>query len=202
VAELLPESLRPLVLASASPQRRTLLQSLTTEFEVRPAEVDETPPAGVPLDVAARAIAKRKSDAVAPSIAHGTILASDTVVDVDGVLLGKPGDAGDARRMLKLLAGRAHAVHTSVVLRHRPSDVEVEDVATTRVHFKPLTNEDVDRYVDSGEPFGKAGGYAVQGRAAWFVAGLEGDLDVVIGLPCKLVRRMVARLAGRVAARH
>jgi septum formation protein len=147
-----------------------------------------------------RAIARRKADAVASRVARGTILGADTVIDLDGELLGKPADADDARRMLARLSGRTHEVHTGVALVHRPSGLVAEDVATSSVTFRPLAPAEIEASIESGEPFGKAGGYAIQGGAARFVARLDGELDNVVGLPLSLVRELVGRLAAAVAA--
>ena len=181
------------MLASSSPQRRTLLRDLGEPFEVVAADVDETPPPGT-LEEAVRTIARRKAAAVAARVARGTVLAADTVIDLDGELLGKPADAADARRMLARLSGRAHRVHTAVALVHPQSGSTVEGVATSTVVFRSLAPEEIERSIASGEPFGKAGAYAIQGGAARFVERLEGDLDNVIGLPLALVRELMARL--------
>lgn len=188
------------MLASGSPQRRALLSELVDPFEVVAAEVDETPPPG-PLDAAVRLLARRKAVAVAARGARGTLLAADTVIDCDGVLLGKPEDAADATRMLARLSGRAHRVHSGVALLRVTAErtAGVDGVATSTVHFRPLSPEEIARYVASGEPFGKAGSYAIQGGAERFVERLEGDLDNVVGLPMRLVLALAEQLAVRFA---
>jgi len=189
------------VLASGSPQRRALLSERVDRFEVVAADVDETPPPG-PLDEAVRRLARRKAIAVAARGARGTLLAADTVIDCDGLLLGKPESAPDATRMLERLSGRAHRVHTGVaLLRVTPERTTgVDGVATSTVRFRKLTAGEIAAYVASGEPFGKAGSYAIQGGAAPFVERLDGDLDNVVGLPLRLVVALAEALASRLAA--
>jgi septum formation protein len=196
--------LRPLILASASPQRRTLLTELAERgapaepFEIEAADVDETPPPG-PLAEAVRAIARRKAAAVAARRERGTVIAADTVIDLDGELLGKPRDAADARAMLARLGGREHRVHTGVALAHRPSGRALDGVDSTTVRFRALSPEEIARYVASGEPFGKSGSYAIQGGAKPFVARIDGALDNVVGLPLALVRALLGELAAALA---
>jgi len=183
----------PLILASTSPQRRALLSDLGEPFEVVPADVDETPPPGA-LDAAVRAIARRKADAVARRVARGLVLGADTVIDRDGDLLGKPASVDEARRMLRSLSGRSHRVHTGVALVGAGGAPAREGVATTVVHFRQVAAAEIDAYVASGEPFGKSGAYAIQGGAAGFVERVDGDVDNVVGLPLRLVRRLLAEL--------
>jgi len=202
-------SLAPWILASGSPQRRKLLETLGEPFTVVVADCDETPPAG-PLTDAVRVIARRKAIAVAARGVVGTLLAADTVIDLDGELLGKPRDAADAVAMLTRLCGRAHAVHTGVALLHRSScdgraadarTVGVDGVATSIVRFRPQSAAAIAAYVATGEPFGKSGSYAIQGGAAAFVEQLEGDVDNVVGLPLALVRRLAEELRARLGRR-
>jgi septum formation protein len=177
-----------------------LLSEQVERFEVVAADVDETPPPG-PLDLAVRLLARRKAVAVAARGARGTLLAADTVIDCDGVLLGKPESAADATRMLERLSGRAHRVLTGVaLLRVTPERTAgVDGVATSTVHFRRLSAAEIAGYVVGGEPFGKAGSYAIQGGAAPFVERLDGDLDNVVGLPMRLVLALAEELAGRLA---
>jgi septum formation protein len=170
-----------------------LLSDLGEPFEVVPADVDETPPPG-PLDAAVRAIARRKAEAIARRVAHGLVLGADTVIDRDGALLGKPADADDARAMLRSLSGRSHRVHTGVALAGAGGAPVCDGVATSIVHFRRIEPAEIDAYVASGEPFGKSGAYAIQGGAAGFVVRVDGDVDNVVGLPLRLVRRLLAEL--------
>lgn len=190
----------PLVLASRSPRRADLLRAAGLPFEVGPApDVDETPPPGLgPAEVAV-ALAERKAAAVRARVAPGrVVLGADTVVVLDGALLGKPADAEDAVRLLARLGGREHEVFTGVALAG-PAGL-VSGGARARVRVEALSEAERRRYVATGEPLDKAGGYAIQGRAASFVRLVEGDLDTVIGLPLALVRSLLEAL-GRPAGR-
>jgi len=174
-----------LVLASGSPRRRDLLRSVGVEPVVVPADVDETPlPGEEPLAYVTR-LARAKADAVA----GGLVLAADTTVVLDGALLGKPADAAEATRMLRALGGRTHLVCTGVCVRH--GGAHAAGSATTAVTFEPLTEADVGWYVGTGEPFDKAGAYAIQGGGGLFVAAVEGSFSNVVGLPLHLVRRLL-----------
>jgi septum formation protein len=177
-----------LVLASASPRRRELLERLGLALVVAAAELDETPRPGERPEDYVRRVAGAKCDAVAGTRAGAAplpVLAADTIVVAAGEgapeILGKPADADDARRMLGRLAGRRHEVATAYRIRF--ADKLVERTVTTVVVFRALTPAEIDAYVASGEWRGKAGGYAVQGIAGGFVAELRGSHTNVIGLP-------------------
>jgi septum formation protein len=181
-----------LVLASTSPRRRELLGLLAVPFRaLAPDGVDETPLDGErPEDLVARlAVAK------VGSVGGDPVLAADTVVDLDGEILGKPVDADDARRMLRLLSGRTHHVHTGVAVRSGEG-VKV-DVVTTAVHFVPLTDEAIEWYLATGEPYDKAGAYAIQGAGGVLVDEVHGSVSNVIGLPLATVATMLGiRVSG------
>jgi nucleoside triphosphate pyrophosphatase len=183
-----------LILASASPRRAELLTAAGFEFEVVPTDVDETPkPAEDPRAYALR-VARDKALAV-QSVCRDSgsvVLSADTVVVSKGEILGKPQDSADSKRMLRLLSGGAHDVHTAVVVRLGAA--ERSDVATTRVWFGALTEPDIAWYVASGEPEGKAGAYAIQGRAARFIERIDGSWSNVVGLPVAVVHRLLAEL--------
>ncbi len=168
-----------LVLASASPRRRELLSALGVAFEVRPARADETLPPGVALGEGLQAIALRKARAAG---ADGrAVLAADTAVAVDGRVFGKPAGRAEARAMLSTLSGREHRVVTGVALvtpaGHQTLAVE------TRVRFRHLAPAEIGWYANTDEPYDKAGAYAIQGRGAFLVAGIEGSYTNVVGLP-------------------
>jgi nucleoside triphosphate pyrophosphatase len=178
------------VLASSSPRRRDLLAQLGLTFEVRSADVDEVPrPGEAPADLAAR-LAREKALAVARRDPAATVIAADTVVDVDGTVLGKPRDHDDARRMLRALSGRTHRVHTGVAVRRADGSLDV-DVETTDVTFVELSEVEVDWYVGTGEPLDKAGGYGLQGAGGAFVERVDGSVSAVLGLPLSLALRML-----------
>ncbi len=188
------EKIRPpmpkLLLASQSPRRRELLSALGIPFTVDSAPTDETLPDGVHPRDGVVTLAIRKGEAALALCDEDTwILSSDTLVEADGVALGKPTDAADAVRMLKQLSGRTHRVHTGVAVRR--GEQVAADVATTAVTFSPLTDEQIAAYVASGEPMDKAGAYGIQGAAGAFVCALDGDRDTVIGLSMTLVKRLL-----------
>jgi septum formation protein len=185
---------RRLVLASGSPRRRELLALLDVAFDVVPADVDETPlPSSSPVDHVLR-VAALKAAAGAALCPEALVIAADTVVDLDGEILGKPGSLAEAARMLRLLSGRDHLVHTAVMVAR---DVEL---VTTVVSLDDLADADIDRYVATGEPFDKAGAYAIQGRGAVLVREVHGSVTNVIGLPLTELRRLLVA-AGLVLGR-
>jgi len=188
-------SLPHVLLASASPRRADLLAAAGVAFEVRAVDVDERPLEGEPAaDYVARVAADKAR--ACPMAEGAVVLAADTVVVVDGGILGKPVDDQDAARMLRRLSGRAHQVLTGVAVR-RGGEVAVA-VDSTAVSFAPLSDADVAWYVASGEPRGKAGAYAVQGLASRFVERVDGSYSNVVGLPVALTCRMLAGFsAGR-----
>ncbi|HXI55359.1 MAG TPA: Maf family protein [Polyangia bacterium] len=184
-----PAALRPvdLVLASASPRRRELLERMGLRLLVLPADVDETPlPGEIPADHVRR-LAAAKGDAVWARLTpaereQAPVLAADTIVVVDADILSKPRDESDARAMLGRVAGRRHTVITAYQIRRAP-DRLVARAVSTAVSFRLLQPAEIDAYLASGEWAGKAGGYAVQGIAAAFVSELRGSHTNVIGLP-------------------
>ena len=195
-----------LVLASASPRRQELLREAGIEFEVHPANVVEEVLAGESPKECAERLAKDKALAVANVRRADWVLGADTVVAVEGEILGKPMDAADAARMLRLLSGREHVVITGVCLASaeegrtsRRDEVEsgigerLVDVRSesTLVMFSQMSEQDITEYVASGEPMDKAGGYGIQGLASKWIPRIEGDYSNVVGLPLKLVQQMM-----------
>ena len=179
-----------LVLASASPRRAELLTSAGFTFDVAAADVDETPRSGEEPGEYALRVARDKARTIAAARpGPAPILAADTVVVAAGQILGKPSDDGDAKRMLRLLSGSVHDVLTAIVFIS--SAGEAADVVTTRVRFVALTEDEIDWYVGTGEPSGKAGAYAIQGHGARFVDWIEGSWSNVVGLPVAPVYRLL-----------
>ena len=169
-----------LILASGSPRRRALLEELGLDPIVRPADIDETPlPKEAPAAHVER-LAREKSLAVEVE-PHDIIIAADTIVTIDGELLGKPHTDERAHEMLRQLSGRTHEVMTGVAVRQ--GDVLTSFVETTVVHFGEMSEPAIAWYVSTGEPADKAGAYAIQGRGGAFVRGIEGSFDNVVGLP-------------------
>ena len=179
-----------LILASASPRRAELLHSAGFAFTAAPANVDETPRNGESAVAYTRRVAHEKGAHIARTHGGGSvILGADTEVVIGGQILGKPADPNDARRMLRLLAGTVHDVLTAVVAIH--SRRTAEAVVHTRVWFTPMTEREIDWYVASGEPMGKAGAYAIQGLGARFVERIDGSWSNVVGLPLATVHRLL-----------
>jgi septum formation protein len=177
-----------LILASASPRRAELLRAAGFEFDVLVADVDETLDPGESPDGYVRRLALAKAEAVKPRAGGRPVLGADTVVVIDGRVLGKPADMADARRMLRLLAGRQHTVMTGV---HLTSGTTIVD--STRVEFAGLTASEIDWYVATGEPMDKAGAYAVQGLASRFVTRIDGSYSNVVGLPVAVVYQLCTK---------
>lgn len=166
-----------ILLASASPRRRDLLQACGLTFEVFSPDVDETPLRGETPSALVRRLALLKAAAARERFPGHVVIAADTTVALNGRSLGKPRDAAEARRMLRALSGKTHFVHTGFCVDTRAR------VVTTRVTFRKLSRADIDRYVASGECFDKAGAYAIQGVGAALVARVSGSYTNVIGLP-------------------
>lgn len=187
----------PVVLASASPRRRELLQQIFDRFEVVDSGVPEhLPEFGDPERVAKR-LARAKALGVAVERREAIVLGADTVVAVGERLLAKPETPAEAEEMLRMLSGREHTVTTAVAILY-PADDETRAhvfADTTRVRFRPLTDAEIRAYVETGEPMDKAGAYAIQGGAAAFVESVEGDIDTVIGLPVSRLRETLLRLS-------
>jgi nucleoside triphosphate pyrophosphatase len=182
-----------LVLASKSPRRQQILRGAGIPFVVRAAGVPEERRLGESPADYVRRLAEEKAFAV-PLLPGEVVLGADTVVVIDDLVLEKPRDSSDAMRMLALLSGREHAVITGICLRSESRSVV--DIATTQVRFVPLTQDEVERYVASGEPMDKAGAYAIQGLASKFIDRIEGCYFNVVGLPISLVYRHWKELAG------
>jgi septum formation protein len=201
-----------LVLASASPRRRELLRCAGISFIVQPADIDETPLAGEAPRECAERLAREKALAVWRDRPEDIVLGADTIVVVDEAILGKPADAEDAARMLRLLSGRVHRVITGVcVVGAVPGEAvasgqgagDSESVVrsgseTTLVTMNDLSEEEIRDYVASGEPMDKAGAYAIQGMASRWIPRIEGDHSNVVGLPVALVYRMLCARRGKV----
>jgi septum formation protein len=181
-----------LILASASPRRRELLRAAGIAFEVQATDIPEIPGDGEAPRAFAERLARDKAMTVAVAKPEAWVLGADTIVVVDGEILGKPRDAEDAAQMLRMLSGRAHRVITAVCLA-RTGKLRVEDVRSeeTLVEFSKLSEEDISYYISTGEPMDKAGAYGIQGIAARWIPRIEGDYSNVVGLPVALVWRML-----------
>lgn len=176
-----------LILASASPRRRQLLQEAGVAFTVEPSHTDETIlPGESPGDYAIRA-AREKAQAVATHHPNSWVLGADTIVALNGRIFGKPQSTEDGFTMLRSLSGRSHQVMTAFVLLDCSGQVKKSQVVSSRVTFKSLSDEQIREYLATGEPFDKAGAYAVQGIGAALVEQVEGSYTNVVGLPVEEV---------------
>lgn len=185
----------PLCLASGSPRRRALLQELGWDFETLSPNVDEAPLPGEKPEALCERLARLKAEAGASAAGpNALVLAADTIVVIDGRILGKPSGREEACAMLRLLQGRAHEVMTGVALS-RGGEL-LSGVERTAVHFRPLTEEEVQAYAATGEGDDKAGAYAIQGKGALLVSAIEGDYFNVVGLPLCRLGRMLEELKG------
>jgi len=182
----------PLILASASPRRRQLLTQIGLPFHPVASRVDEDDQGGDPA-VGCLALAERKALEGFRRVGRFWTLGADTVVVIEGSVLGKPSDATDARRMLRMLAGKTHQVVTGFCLLNPAGTLVHSEAVSTDVGFKPLSHREREAYILTREPFGKAGGYAIQGVGAFMVEGISGSYTNVVGLPvCALVRALVS----------
>jgi septum formation protein len=184
------------ILASKSPRRKEILENLGLEFDVIVADADERSDECDPKRRVAE-LAAIKGRAVLLTLtdaADTLIIASDTLVYAEGEFLGKPKDKDDARRMISLLSGKAHSVVSGLYLYY--IGTEVLDAEETRVLFDEMTEDEIERYVRSDEPYDKAGGYAVQGLASLYIRGLDGDYFNVVGLPVNLLYRRLKQIPG------
>jgi septum formation protein len=190
-------SVPPLVLASRSPRRAELLQRLGLEFEVVPAEIDESYVDHEMPAVHAERLAREKAFAVSYQRPDALVVGSDTIVVLDSDVLGKPRDEKDAVEMLTRLAGREHQVFTGVAVAHGGRvESELERVA---VRFRPLHRRDCEAYVATGEPMDKAGAYGIQGFGSALVESIHGDYFAVMGLPVVCTLKLIERFGWRYA---
>ena len=186
------------ILASGSPRRRELLAALGIDFEARPSCVEERRGAGETAAEYVERLAGEKAGAVAGQVSSGYVLGADTTVVADGVLLEKPADEADARRMLTSLSGRWHEVLTGLCLVRAEDGATVSGVETTRVLFHPLSSAEIDWYVGTGEPLDKAGAYGIQDYGALLVDRIEGNYFNVVGLPLNLLYRLARQLGSEI----
>ena len=181
---------RRLVLASASPRRAELLREIGVPFEIIPSEIEEAWPPGTPRDTVT-ALALTKARSVAMRVGSAVVLGADTAVVLDGRVLGKPVSPEEARRMLRELRGRQHEVVTGVAVVEAPAGRETATAVVTRVLMREYSEAEIEAYVATGEPFDKAGAYAIQGAGGALVEKVEGCYTNVVGLPLTTTRRLL-----------
>ena len=170
-----------LILASGSPRRKELLSLITDDFIVHSVDADETLPAGMPVEMAAAYLADLKAHTAAQIFPDQIVIGCDTVVLLGDEIMGKPKDRDDAHRMLRALSGETHSVLTGTSLYYGTQTTVF--TTETLVTFYPLSDAEIERYLDTGEPFDKAGAYGIQGKGSLLVQGIEGDYFNVVGLP-------------------
>lgn len=186
-----------LILASASPRRQELLKRITEDFTVNPVDADETLPVGIPVEIAAVYLADVKAKAAAEQFPEDIVIGCDTIVVLEDEIMGKPSDRAQAKQMLQKLSGQTHKVMTGTALYcGKKSTVFTSE---TRVTFYELTDAEIERYLDTGEPFDKAGAYGIQGFGCLLVRNIEGDYNNVVGLPVAALARALAQFERAVA---
>lgn len=186
-----------LILASSSPRRQELIKMLRLPYRIAVSDIDESMPHGTPPDAYVERLSLRKAKAVSDRIREnggepGIVIGSDTVVVLDGDILGKPADERDAFAMLKKISGRTHQVYTGITCIGTESGKTVTRHEVTHVTMKRLTDDQIRRYIATGEPLDKAGAYAVQGIGATIVEKIEGDYFNVVGLSIRVLSEMLA----------
>lgn len=175
--------MKPIVLVSSSPRRRELLERAGLEFTVDEADIEENQIDDADPAELAKSISMAKALAAAPRHPGSILIAADTLGWLDGQILGKPRNKEDARRMLEAMSGRCHRVITGFTIIDTNTGRAVSKTVETAVHFKTISKGDIDKYIATGEPLDKAGGYAIQGAGGMFVDRIEGDYYNVVGLP-------------------
>ena len=180
-----------IILASASPRRQELLKYIVPEFRVIPADIDETIPDNISPEKSAEFLAVKKAKHISAENPESIVIGSDTVVIIDGEILGKPRDASDAERMLRKLSGRTHAVITGVCISC--GNITDSFSCKTGVKFFTLTDGEIHDYIATGEPMDKAGAYGIQGKGCLLAESIEGDFFNVVGLPVSLLKRRLEK---------
>ena len=181
--------MQSLILASKSPRRQELIRDITDDFEVIVSDADETLPEGISPEEAPVYLSSLKARAVAALHPDRTVIGADTVVILDGAVLGKPRDPQDAARMLRLLSGRVHTVITGCCIVRGGRERAFSEC--TQVEFYPLSDSEIEAYLATGEPFDKAGAYGIQGKGSLLVEKIHGDYFNVMGLPVLRLSRML-----------
>jgi septum formation protein len=180
-----------LILASASPRRQELLKKITEDFIVFPADIDESVPKSVSADNYAEYLAVKKAIAVFNKYPDSIVIGCDTAVILDDKILGKPKDKNEAKNMLRMLSGREHKVITGCALFCRKKSLSFS--VETKVRFYELSKQEIEDYINTDEPYDKAGGYGIQGKASLFISGITGDYYNVVGLPVAALNKAMRK---------
>ena len=188
--------MKRLILASESPRRKEILEKLGLEFEIIPSNYEEDLKAKKDPVELAKFLSLNKAKDVANKInGNAIIIAADTFIVLEGDFLGKPKDDQDAKKMLKSLSGKTHEVITGIALIDTSSNQEITDTSITKVTFKSLSSKEIQAYINTGEPLGKAGAYAIQEKGAAFVSKINGDFFTVMGLPLYLLAEQLKNIS-------
>ena len=179
------------ILASGSPRRNSLLRDSGLIFRSKPVKIDETLRNDMPIAKVVIEVAERKAFEAAEDEKEGWIIGADTVVVIDGEILGKPVDAEDVRSMLRKLSGRTHSVITGFSVLHIPVKECYSDFESTEVTFHSISEEEIEAYISTGEPFDKAGAYGIQGAGCMLVKKIDGCFFNVVGLPISKLRQIM-----------
>lgn len=169
-----------IILASSSPRRKELLKLIFNEFTIRPSDIAEDIPSEIYIDQAAEYLASKKANSVIKK-SDELVIGCDTIVVAENHILGKPSNRDECRKMLRQLSGRMHNVYTGVSINLNGNEICFTE--KTEVKFFDISDKEIEKYIDTGEPFDKAGGYGIQGRGALFVKSISGDFFNVVGLP-------------------
>jgi len=181
-----------LILASQSPRRRYLLEQAGLTFAVIPSTFDENSVRLANPDDYVKTLAEAKAEAVARQYPDSWVIGADTIVSIGSAILGKPGDPREARQMLEQLSGQTHFVYTGYAVICKNKHTRISDVIKTNVQFKELTKDEIDWYIQTGEPFDKAGAYAIQGMGTFLVRRIQGSYTNVVGLPvCEVIETLI-----------
>jgi septum formation protein len=189
--KFIQNSKQKLVLASSSPRRKQLLEEIGLNFDILPADIDEDINKGESPEELTLRLAEKKAKTSAKNVKNSWVIGADTIVYIDNRILGKPTDIHEARKMLLLLSGRCHKVATAFCFFNSATGEEIKRVAGSMVKIKNLTNKEIEDYLKSGEPFDKAGAYAVQGIGGFMVEKIEGSYTNVVGLPMEEFQKVL-----------
>jgi len=182
---------KKIILASASPRRKEILNNLGMSFEVICSDAEEKVDAELPPHIIVQELAMLKGTDVASKTHDAIVISADTIVYFDKRILGKPTDEISAKKMLEMLSGKVHEVYTGVCVTDSVSGKSISDYEVTKVKFKNLTQEEIDRYIKTGEPMDKAGSYGIQGKGSLFVEKIDGDYFNVVGLPAVKLAKLL-----------
>lgn len=199
---MISQRLSPLILASASPRRKALLEGMGYDFQVRPSQIDESIHDNDSPEENAVRLACLKARSVLAQARTGTVIGCDTVVAVGSEVLGKPDGPDDARRILSFLSGKVQRVISGLCLISAATGIEISGFDVTRVYTKPMSRKEIDDYIATGECYGKAGAYAIQETGDRFIERLEGSFDNVVGFPSELFLQFLETLFRKVEERE